>query len=170
MSPNPKVSSHVPNWKLLQSVEKNMPWNTLFWVLQHEDGVNHLTAPLFGFLCMARTSWRQHTSLTFRLSPDQLYLAEFSLASYLSHRIATLKSLPLSASVAGRIPHLTWRWLPAGAVPYIPPYWAETFCIAFFFFPVYQTASANIIFQIQYVDGLSFIPGCIYLFYDRLSN
>lgn len=85
--------------------------------------------PLFSFPCVARTSWRERASLTFRLGPEQLYLAEFGLASYLSHRIATFLSLPLSACLlyraAGRIPHLTWRWLPAGAALYIPPYRAE---------------------------------------------
>lgn len=110
--------------------------------------------PLFSFPCVARTSWRECASLTFRLGPEQLYLAEFGLASYLSHRIATFLSLPLSACLlyraAGRIPHLTWRWLPAGAALYIPPYWAEkmvNILHRFLFFSVNQTASADVIFH-----------------------
>lgn len=100
-----------------------------FWDLQHEHGANHLTARSSVF-----PAWRGRPGENALLSPsglgpEQLYLAEFGLASYLSHRIATFLSLPLSACLlyraAGRIPHLTWRWLPAGAALYIPPYRAE---------------------------------------------
>lgn len=82
-----------------------------FWDLQHEHGANHLTARSSVF-----PAWRGRPGENALLSPsglgpEQLYLAEFGLASYLSHRIATFLSLPLSACLlyraAGRIPLLT---------------------------------------------------------------